>query len=342
MMNGQEVSMAKIKICTRCFLVTGALFSTILFGCSTTVKQNVERPANLKVEDYSSVSALPFRTSAQMGAVSYNTEPIYTFEDYTKRQGEIYSSQTEENELLSYLDTNLALKFMANENLRYVNPQAVQYALSLRNTEIPVDVYITGGLTKFSSTVESAEETKKASDGTTIKETKYWRDVSATILYQVIEASTNRVLSNEEYSCSGSSSKVTDWRTVESSYKILSSKIDTFITRIMEDFTPHTETRKLTMLKSKDTGMKEAEKFAKNGQIVTARKMYLSIYRYNQLFEAGYNAALLYEAMDEYENALDLMTEVYRESGDSRAKEKITEIQNEIVAADRLRAQKKQ
>ena len=109
----------------------------------------------------------------------------------------------------------------------------------------------------------------------------------------------------------------------------------------MADFTPHTETLSLTLLKSKDKDMKAAEKLAHKGQLVSARKEYQYIYKKDQLFEAGYNAALLYEAMEEYEAALELMQKVWKDSGDTRAKEKIRELEKEVEAAERLRNQKK-
>ncbi|MBQ3799813.1 MAG: hypothetical protein II837_05890, partial [Treponema sp.] len=148
-------------------------------------------------------------------------------------------------------------------------------------------------------------------------------------------------LTREEYSYSGTSGKVTDWHKVDSTYAVLSSKLDTFITRVMKDFTPHTETMRLTLLKSKDKEMKDAEKLASDGQLVSSRRKYLGIYRSSQLFEAGYNAALLYEAMEEYDEALSLMKEVYKNSGDSRAREKVKALEKEVEAAARLRSQKK-
>lgn len=314
--------------------------SLTLTGCSTTVKQDVERPANLDVQNYSTVSALPFRTTEEMGKSSYDDTPIYTFEEYNRRQGEIYTSQNEEKDLLTRLDERLTRSLGSARNLKFVEPESVQYALN-RRTEIPADVYITGGLTKFSSKIAEENNDKADDEGNLIRESTYWREASATILYQVVETSTNRVVSKEEYSCSGTSERFSDWRKVPSTYSVLSSKMDNFINRVMEDFTPHTETKSLTLLKGKGKDMKEADKLAHDGKIVAARNSFLSIYRDEQLFEAGYNAALLYEAMEEYDEALNLMQRVWRETGDSRAKEKIRDLEKEVESAERLRSQKK-
>ncbi len=336
--------MKKHPIIQRPLRTAGFLCIAVLMlaSCSTTVKQEVERPANLEVENYNAVSALPFRTSTEMGTASYDSTPIYSFDDYTRRQGEIYSSQNEEKALLAKLDEQLSRRLLLADNLNYVDPQDVEYALRQRSAKIPADLYITGGIIEFSSTIEQETEEKEAKDEDekTVTETKYWREASMTILYQVVEASTNRVVSKEKYSCSGTSSKVTNWKKVDSTYSILSSKLNGFINRVMEDFTPHTENKSLTLLKGTGAAMKEADKLAHNGKLVPARNKFLSIYRSEQLFEAGYNAVLLYEAMEMYDEALALMQDVWQSSGDSRAKEKIRDLQKERQAAQRLQLQK--
>ncbi len=320
------------------------LSAFFLASCSTTVRQEVERPANLEVENYNTVSALPFRTSSEMGMASYDSTPVYSFDEYTRRQGEIYSSQNEEKELLARFDERLGRRLLLADSLTYVDPEDVEYALKQRAAKIPADLYITGGLVEFSSTIEKESEDTGETDkeGKPILETNYWREVSATILYQVVETSTNRVISKETYTCEGQSSKTTNWKKVESSYSILSSKLDSFISRIMQDFTPYTESKSLTLLKAKGADMKEAAKLADKHQLVAARNRFLSIYRSQQLFEAGYNAALLYEAMEMYDEALSLMQDVWQSSGDSRAKEKIRDLQKERQSAQRLQLQKSQ
>ena len=311
-------------------------------GCATTVNTDVVRPANLDVEKYNSVTALPFRTSTEMGTASYSMRPVFTFDDYYRELGKIYSRQNEEKDLLALADAKLIRKLAASEKFRYVDPKSVERAIELQ-TPVPVDVYITGGITSFSSKIEEEKDEIgwKDAKGNMHYENKYWCEASATFLYQVVESKTNRVLSYDEYSCSASSLKETDWRKVESAVSVLSPKLDGFISRIMEDFAPYTVRKSLTMLKSKDSDMKDAEQLVHDKQLVLARNQYLSIYKSRGLFEAGYNAALLYEAMEQYDSAMKLMKEVYLASGDSRAKAKIADIQYEMDSAERLRTQQK-
>lgn len=321
------------------FALTAA--SLLAGSCSTTVQQEVERPANLEVENYASISALPFKTSAEMGKSSYDDEPVETFEDYYQRLGQKAASENDEYVLLTQLDDRLTERLMQSSQLKYVDPETVQYAIR-RRTEIPADVYITGGLTKFSSSIEKEDEDtgKKDDEGKPVMETKYWREASATLLYQVVETKTNRVISKHEFSFSDKSDKDTNWKKVSSAYSVLSPYLNSIVSNIMKDFTPHTESRELTLLKGKSKEMKEADKLAGKGNLVAARNKFLSLYKQEGIFEAGYNAALLYEAMEEYDEALSLMNKVWKSSGDSRAKEKIRELEDEIEAARRLQAQK--
>ncbi len=318
-----------------------ALAGLLAVSCSTTVKQEVEKPANLKVENYATVSALPFKTSVEMGKSSYDDEPVETFEDYYQKLGQKAASENDEYVLLTQLDDRLTERLMQSSQLDYVDPDSVQYAIRHR-TDIPADVYITGGFTKFSSTIEKedVDTGKKDDDDKPVMETRYWREASARVLYQVVETGTNRVISKNEFSFSDKSSKDTNWKKVSSAYSVLSPYLNSVVSNIMKDFTPHTETRELTLLKGKGKAMKEADKLAGKGNLVAARGKFLSIYKQEGTFEAGYNAALLYEAMEEYDEALSLMNKVWKNSGDSRAKDKIRELEDEIEAARRLKAQK--
>ena len=317
-------------------------FAMAFTGCSTTVKQDVERPANLEVENYATVSALPFKTLAQMGKDDdYDDTPVETFEDYYQKLGQKAASESDEQALLALLDERLMDRLTQSKQLKFVDPDSVQYAIRQRK-EIPADVYITGGFTKFSSTIEKedVDTGKKDDDDKPIMETRYWREASARVLYQVVETGTNRVISKNEFSFSDKSDKNTNWKKVSSTYTVLSPYLNSVVSNIMKDFTPHTETRELTLLKGKGKDMKEADKLAGKGSLVPARNRFLSIYRETGLFEAGYNAALLYEAVDEYDSALKLMNDVWKNSGDSRAKEKLKELEQEAEAARRLQAQK--
>ena len=338
------VRQAHPAVCAAAAALAAVLMAAAVTACSTTVKQEVERPANLEVETYNAISALPFKTSAEMGKSSYDSEPVETFEDYYRKLGQKAASENDEYVLLTQLDDRLTQKLIASRELNYIDPADVEYALSHRSAAIPADMYITGGFTKFTSTIEKEEhETgEKDDEDKPIMESKYWREASATLLYQVVETRTNRVISKQEYSFSDKSSKVTDWKKVSSTYTVLSPYLNSLVNNIMEDFTPHTETMELTLLKGKSKEMKEAEKLAGKGQLAPARNRFLSIYRSQQLFEAGYNAALLYEAMEMYDEALRLMTDVWQTSGDSRAKEKMRELQKEQEAAARLQKQRSQ
>ena len=87
--------------------------------------------------------------------------------------------------------------------------------------------------------------------------------------------------------------------------------------------------------------MKEAEKIAKKGQLGLAKNKYLSLYNTKDYFEAGYNAALLLQAMEEYEDAKAVMTNVYKRFGDKRAKTALKDIENDLESAKRLKNQQK-
>ena len=68
-------------------------------------------------------------------------------------------------------------------------------------------------------------------------------------------------------------------------------------------------------------------------------KEFLEIYNSTGMYEAGYNAAIILVAQERYEEASELMSDVYRTSGNLKARDAIKEIQFEIQSRDKLQKQ---
>ncbi|MBO5481828.1 MAG: hypothetical protein J5978_00655 [Spirochaetaceae bacterium] len=112
----------------------------------------------------------------------------------------------------------------------------------------------------------------------------------------------------------------------------------------MKKIAPYTVHREISMMKdkSKNTNMKLAKEFIKNGQINLAKEEYLKVYKQTGLLEAGFNAARLMEAQGNYEEAEKIMFEIYQNSANKKVYSALNDIRYEIRTAKKLQAQMEQ
>jgi hypothetical protein len=61
----------------------------------------------------------------------------------------------------------------------------------------------------------------------------------------------------------------------------------------------------------------------------------LEVYETTGMFEAGYNAAMLLVVLEKYDDAKILMTELYSQTGNQKAKTAIKDIQYEIKSREK-------
>ena len=85
--------------------------------------------------------------------------------------------------------------------------------------------------------------------------------------------------------------------------------------------------------------MKAADELAESSMLTKASDEFQKIYEETGLVEAGYNAAILQEALGNLSKAERMMTEVYNANPDSRVAKGLADIQYEINQANRLKKQ---
>lgn len=327
-----------LKKIISCLCFVAALIC--LTACTTTVRTDVTRPAHLDIEKIDKVSVLPFKTSMEMRQLDFCVYPAVTFAEFHTHSLAFYRERDEEIDIVCELDRMLIDRMYRGTDFAFINPATVESAI-YSGKKNPADVYITGGITQFSSRMKSKEVEETTKEGKKRKVKKFYRETDIDLVYQVVDAKTSKVISYDEYGWNLKSDSHKNKHNVPGAYEMVGSELDDFVSRIMRDFKPYHETKSFTLLKYKDDGMKQAAKIADKGQILTAAKKYKAIYDANGYFEAGYNAALLYEANGDYETALKIANELYSSTGDSRAKSLSKDIKSEINSKARLQKQRK-
>jgi len=87
--------------------------------------------------------------------------------------------------------------------------------------------------------------------------------------------------------------------------------------------------------------MKAADEFAENYNLAEASAEFQNIYEETGLVEAGYNAAILQEALGNLSKAEEMMQAVYNKNPDPKVLKGLSDIQYEMKQAQRLESQKK-
>lgn len=319
-----------------------ALCAVFLVGCATTVSVDVTRPAELDIERNTAVASIPFKTSSELGYPYSPSTPFWTFSMIFS--GTTRQEQSEEYEIVAALDRLIGRNLRDSRFISFVDTSTVEDAWRNRKKLSVIDVYITGGITYYESRLEKdiREETfvdKKTKEKRKRKVVYYRRRGSIDVTYQIIDANNDAVLTYMDFSDDFSSSWNKNPNHVTDSIVLIRDMLEEVADSIVCKLEPHEVTVDLTLLKHRSDAMKEADKLAKKGQLAAAESRFYAIYRNNGLFEAGYNAALLLQAMERYDEARALMSDVYRESGDKRAKEALKKIEAEIWDRERLEQQ---
>ena len=318
-----------------------------LVSCATTVNVNLTRPANLDLNGAKTIAVLPIKPYAYYREydTSLGTEIlINTFyqmfeitdpdEDAAIRalQGTIESGLMQS----PYISLVSAAEVLRAQNKGYINP---------------ADVYLTGEIAYFNIDDSITETKKKVKEAEGNRKAEYefiktWnRKVECIFRYQVVDSGTNKVLSYREISCNDEVHNYEHKRDLPSAYSIIESEVKYAGRKILKELQPYVVTKSIKLLqtKTKDKELKErfkaAEKLADNGLVKESSAAFTKIYNETDLVEAGYNAAILQEALGNLSVAEKMMIEVYNKNPDNRVAKGLSDIRYEIQQAERLNKQ---
>ncbi len=336
-------SIAKKKV----GLALAAIVVLFMFsGCETSVPVNVTRPADLDITAAERIAVLPFLTTRMMNYTSYDTDPVATFDFYWREKDSFLAWQLGdgENEFVTKLTASLERALLKSNYLTVVDAGTVEDAYR-RGRQPPIDWYVTGGISELSSEVEKIEKEveRKDKEGNKYKvKVPYYREtVDFSLVYQVVDVNTHQVLANTEWSYKVTSDDERNKQDLPMPGELAEKKISDFVSRVMREFEPYDVSYSLTLLKHDDRAMKDAEKLARKGKLAQAKTSYLQIYRSTKYFEAAYNAGLVSQAMGNMKEAYKIFSDLYKETGDSRAAKAANSAAAEIRSSEKLNNQTK-
>ena len=311
------------------FVLLFIAVSFCLFSCATQVKVIVERPSEFDMKGANSIAVFPIQPKEPKGKGF-----IAFFVDLKNSQ----NINTRE-QLAQYLTNTLTAKLISSSYYKVIDAKSVETALK-SGKKAPVDVYLTGVITRMKIKIKDETETNK--DGTT---TVYYKeDAEVSIAYKITDVKTGEILGMHTVDYS-SSSKEDSLSKLPGAYDLLVGDMDSLASKIMREIEPYQVTIYLSLLKdkTKDPLFKEADQYAKNGELQLSYEMFHSIYEQTGCFEAGYNAALLLEALGRLEDARDEMQILLARSGNKKkAYSALRNINKEIIYAEKFKRQQEE
>ena len=306
------------------FIFSMVLSALLMVSCATSVSYKVERPAELDLNGANSISVLPFQDMDYNGSYVFG---LFWF-DYT----------TNAQKAADYLTDRLTMDILNSNYLQVVPSQSVQAAIASKKT-VPCDVYLTGYISRYETHVEP---TKHTDDDGNVTYT-FKRYVSCRVTYQIMDAATNRIISYKSKDMFANSSSYSHEYDLPRSYTLLESDLRSLSSKIMKEIQPYTVTVSVSLMedksKEKDENFKYADSLAKKGLYEQAEEKFMEIYRTSGKYEAGYNAARLMQVQGKLDDALELMTKLYNATGDKKAFNAKSQIQNEINLSNKLQSQ---
>ncbi len=324
-----------------------ALSGILFFSCASTVNVRLTRPAQLDLNGAQTISVLPFK-------------PCSYYKEYDTYLGaellinsfyQIFEIEDpDESSLLNVLKSGIERGLLDSPYISLVNSSEVLRAQKNGHLN-PADVYLTGEMTYFDVSDDSWEERKllKSAEGNRKAEYEiitYWqREVEFTFRYQVVDSYDNHVISYREIHRNCSSDSYRRRGDLPSAYSIAEYTVRTAAKTILKELQPYSVIKSIKLLdaKTKDKVLKErmktADKLASDGLIKEALDSFFDIYEESGLVEAGYNAAILTEALGKLSDAESMMLALYEKTHDSRVAKGLADIRYEINQANRLKNQ---
>ena len=328
-------------------LFGGLLFSVFFISCATTVNVNLTRPAKLDLNGAKTIAVLPIKPYAYYREYDVNlgvellVNTFYQIFEIT---------DSDEAAIIRKLHGYLEEGLVKSPYIKLIDAAEVERAR--KNGYLnPADVYLTGEIAYFTIN-DNSEVEKRLLKAATETESAlyefitYWtRYVEFVFRYQIVDSSNNCVISYKEIRCHNTSSSCESRRSLPSAYSIIEADVLYAAKSILKELQPYTVTKSIKLLesKTKDKALKEqmkaADALAKECRLSDSQKAFSQIYEESGLLEAGYNAAILQEAMGNLSLAEEMMTALYNRYPESRVSKGLEDIRYEIDQAAKLNRQ---
>ncbi|GHU99934.1 hypothetical protein FACS189483_09690 [Spirochaetia bacterium] len=311
-MNGKFVRFWVVLLCAFGF-----------FSCATTIPVTVARPPAMNTSGINRIGVIPFGYS------------------YGIRDGRL--AERVADELTRVLSEKLS---QTGRFTVVTSTELTRLERQLETLADHIDALFTGTVNNITSHDDSSTSTYEDRDGNIRERTTYSRTVTVDFTYQLLNAR-DRSIIGQVTKGSGSgfftANSLTDydgdWNRLASPYDLAVRILQSQLRNFNQDVVPYTAIEHRTLAdpttrdKTIKNQMKDALALVKNGSYQPALTRYQAIYRASGEFAAGYNAAIMAEVLGDMNNAIALMSGLYDDTGNPRARTELERMRSTLSDA---------
>jgi len=280
----------------------------LLAGCATAIRIQVERPPILNTSGLRRIAVMPFNARTNESAY---------------------------RETAQYATNAASVRIQETNFFTMVNPQEInRLRISGQSMENYADALFSGQITRIDISMEDYETQHKDKNGNIIINITYTTTVELEFNYYFTRTRDGSLIGPVQRKGSKS---LSSRDTFPAAGPILADIVDAQLRYLNRDIAPHivTESRAMAAEKTnKDktlkARMKETLALVKGGSYNAALDSYLDIYSAYKSVAAAENASILYEAMGQYETAVNFMQQVFEETGNPAARNVLARL-NKII-----------
>ncbi len=303
----------------------------LFFGCATSIRINVTKPAEVNMAGARKIAVLDVNYS-ETGVVDLGSifnKPLISILFGNSEQERINQDvikYTTNNLTMSLLNTGYFTIVGARELSEYfaegkdINPLSI-------GSESGAEAIIVSDITQMDYNDETYDRVESVWDSSIEDyrdQTVYYlrRNVEFSFSYRVLDTKNGSLLASRQFRETESHEvKYDDKHNVRSQVDLFQTCVDRIMPNIAKQLAPYVvaEYRYLMKDETKDPAMERADELVQGSLYKEAFDIFIDIWGKTQNPAAGYNAAIMQEAMGLAQEAYDLMKEVGVKTGSKEA-----------------------
>lgn len=344
-----------MKIHFRSVIAVVSLLTVMLMsGCATRVSFNVIQPAEVNMSQYRTLGVFEFseyKLSRFSSSGYIMLEFIFNNQFRSSLQAWLLPQNVAQyvtSEVVRALDRTDYFRVIPPRQLRdfFVDQAIFGYDGTRVKQSLGIDALIIGSIEDMKIHEYKRTAYEKNEDGVWQTKRFFVQEVYLEVSYSVVAVEDGRILATKRLDGSRSQtvripdpedmppgwSEEKDFQPPDL-FPMFRSIIDSFIPEIRDQLAPRTvrQVRTLERDRMDDPRMELADDMVKNNNYHQAVQEFLNVWYDTRNFAAGYNAAIMYEALGDLDKAVSLMREVASMSGERKA---FSELNRLVIARE--------
>ncbi|MBN2050715.1 MAG: hypothetical protein JW760_09745 [Spirochaetales bacterium] len=297
----------------------------LITGCATSVRMVVTKPAEVNLAGVKNLSILDFEYVESTSEVTLDKlledalSQLITGED---------TSLSNEEKMARYATNKMSESLAATDYFTLVDPGNFKDSVDIMTNrmqffDILSGVYDVDGVLLGSILTMKTKETWETRivmvldelTGQEVEQEEEWvtRQANLEFEYRILSTDTSEVMVQKVFTRSTSDAKsYEEYDRLTSEDLMYKRMVDEIVRTITRQLVPYqvTESRSLMKDKTKDQRMETADQFVKVAKYNEALEIFLSVWQQTRNIAAGFNAAIMYEALGNLDQAIVQMNDV--------------------------------